>query len=555
MRSNRIRRVYVNHNRSLDSEPCCGGDRSVSPPRQCEDNIHTKLAIHEMRLNNDDTILKNHDLRLTFLESESLNKHPNQCPPQNCLPPICPQPICQPCQPCQPYDPYLQYRTNQDGNKNINSNYMDPQMANWTNQMQWYPNVSDPNAMHMQHQFNTTCPPYPSFPSNPFFPRRPPIIFDGYRLLFKSGYYYLIPDGQGNDYYKFLYLSTSRKWAYQPVNPITLESIDPTFDQPLYYYMNVIGYGWGLVPNDPSYAPDPDPHTISGYQYILVTNYGYCYVPNNSTCNVPYSPYPCPPNPCPPNPCPPNPPIHSHRPCKPHCNKNDSHCTDKNECCPEANDDPCINRDKIYVFDFNYYNPYVVIVNGNTTGAYYPYYYNAYANGVYNPYYKYPFYIEGANPCNVVPFIGGGVGYILPDNNDVYEVVFKAKLRINIASANNLYPGKIDPGTNNYPSISLPLSGTIANIELLYYVVTPTGSIESITSAGTIQITQDNLAKNPNDPSQINDFGGYFETVDLLMTNTINLLPPPNPAGRSMITMRADNSFAFVNATIILSKF
>ena len=240
--------------------------------------------------------------------------------------------------------------------------------------------------------------------NQPCFPRRPPIIFDGYKLFYKCGIFYILPETQHTDFYRFIYLSTARKWAYQPIHPITLEPMDPNFDQPMYYYSFISGKGWSLIPNDPTYPQDPSPHTIVGYAYVYLGGYGYCYVPS-----APCFPQYCPPDPC--NPFPPTCPPCQPSPCPPPCPPN------WQPGCPTPNPCPSVCMDKILVFDFNYYNPYI-------NGAYYPYYYDASANGTSgnDPIYRYPFYIENANPINIVPFIAGGVGYILPFNNNQVEV-------------------------------------------------------------------------------------------------------------------------------------
>lgn len=369
--------------------------------------------------------------------------------------------------------------------------------------------------------------------NQPCFPRRPPIIFDGYKLFYKCGIFYILPETQHTDFYRFIYLSSARKWTYQPIHPITLEPIDPNYDQPIYYYTYLNGKGWSLVPNDPTYPQDPSPHTIVGYAYVFLQGCGFCYVPA-APCIPQYHPDPN--NPC--NPCP----SPTYNPCDP------CHPTQPIQpCYPTPNPCPTVCTDKILVYDFNYYNPYI-------TNAYFPYYYNAFANGNpgNDPIYRYPYYIENANPNNVVPFIAGGVGYILPYNNNTVEVSFKTKLRINKASANNLIPGQIDLVTNSYPIVG-PTIGIPAQIYLLYMVVTPTGTIQSTSTASTISLTQGDLIQSP--PGKIQDFGGYYESNDVLITTgNINLLPPTTPAGRRMITLQSLYAFSFVNATVVVNN-
>ena len=115
-----------------------------------------------------------------------------------------------------------------------------------------------------------------------------------------------------------------------------------------------------------------------------------------------------------------------------------------------------------------------------------------------------------------------------------------------------MYPGQIDLVGLDYSTVSSP-SGIPATVSLLYLIVTPSGSIQSSSTASTVSLTQNDLIQSS--PGKIKDFGGYFETNDVLITTgNINLLPATNPGGRRMITLQSLYAFSFVNATVVVEN-
>lgn len=368
---------------------------------------------------------------------------------------------------------------------------------------------------------------YPTPPSpapNPSArPRPPPIIFDGYRIAtdpYNIVHQYLIPDSSPHtDVYRFVYDSSINKYAYIPVDPTDLnKSLTSTDDQPKYKYMFIPGYGWGLCPDNSTFGPDPSPHTITGYQYIEVTGYGWCYAPTTSSTPGPT-----------PNPL------------------------------------PSTNYDRVIRFDFNNYVPYYHYYlhyhgasnyDGHYTSEYLYYAYDT-SGGVD---YKYPYSIYGVSTDKIIPIAGIGVGYLLPNDNNVYEVIFEGKLKLATRHIFTLYPnqrnlesapqplelaaGPGDPTDNN--NFTPDPEGSPAYIELIYFVVDATGAIESTQTISLLTITQNDLKRDTTSlVDKILSVDGYVETQDLLITPDVNLMPASNPAGRRVISVRASSGFQF----------
>jgi hypothetical protein len=337
------------------------------------------------------------------------------------------------------------------------------------------------------------------YPQNYQIPRRPVIIFDGYRSYYDplTQHWYVEPESSAHtDVYRFRYNSTSnvQKYVYEQVDPSNRIVVLPsTQNQPHLYYTFVPEYGWSLCNVDITFDADVSPHTINGYEYKQTTSYGWCYVPVSG---------------------------------------------------PAANNGTTASYDKIIVFGFTYYNPYI------TTG-YYPFYYN---NGVTTTW-QYPYALREVSTAHIIPLTNNGVGYLLPDNSEVKELILQAKLRIHKAAIRNLSNDNVYPdGSSNPFEFGYGGDNTLSLTpcaEIVYLVVSDTGVVQETTTIGKVTFTQESLETEDGNSNKLKLYEDtYFQTKDLLVAPDFNLLPASSPNGRRVITIRASSTFSFVYAKI-----
>ncbi len=494
-------------------------------PSNCTTNsasLNARVTALETSVASLDVVVANHESRITTLESEI----PFPPPP---FPPYPPYPYPPP-YPGYNYPPVYPFSAQASGQGQAQSGNMHMQAQNQSG----YPQISGQQTQVVQPKDMAPAYPYPPpFPPAPFPPfppaptpfpapsyiRYPPIIPNGYNVYFNAFnyYYYMEPTSSPNvDVYNFHYSQTLEKWIYVPCDPInrTIELLS-TPNHPIFYYAFVPSYGWGLIPDTPSFAADIDPWTITNFQYIFITGYGYCYVPLAS----------------PPTPTP--------------------------------NPDVCTSYDKMVSFNFNYYNPYNTYYYDWSTTTYG--YSGTYDSYLYNPspssVYSYPFSMYSIPTCKTVPLTNGSVGYLLPDDNKTYEVTITAKLRINKYSIEQLYPNNIYPSTFGSPNAlidgflqggSLDLGQKVL-VELLYLTVNQLGSVINTSTASTITMTQLDLKRDPSDNTKVYLINNtYHETNDVLINTIFSLIPDPNSVGRRVLSFRTNSNFSVVEAVVNL---
>jgi hypothetical protein len=341
------------------------------------------------------------------------------------------------------------------------------------------------------------------------FERRPPIIFDGYSVNYRSinvngaNYYFwfLLPvTSPETRVYIFNYSTSAGKYLYEPVNPLNLaEKLQITQTTPGYIYDNLAGYGWSLVPilgsNSTILGADPSPFNIIGYRYLNISGVGYAYVPSSTSTG------------------------------------------------------PIVSTNTVNSPVKFLLAPYTYSYYASSTYYIKPYYY---FDNVTNPY-KFPFVTyddstNGSIAANTIP-MGGSVGYLLPNNLDSYTVTIRAKLCINKDAIAALY------GASN-------LLG-IAPYAEIYYEQSLVDKVLGVTNtsgtAGRVVFTQEDLILDSNSSTYKLYDNEYYMTDFKYMSEPLEIYAPqPSDAsplfGRRVLTVRTDVRFSIIESSIIINK-
>ena len=460
--------------------------------------------------------------------------HCNPCNPNPCGP-------CDPCKPnpCQPCTPTLAQRVcyleNEVSDLNCTvaelavrccePNYPPNNCNQYPQNDPYYPKAVNPHSGSHQpqqplqplqsqpgDQYNSgrgpNYPNYPNYPNHgcgPFPPSmRPPIVFDGYSIVFKqvnvngvpAAFWFLLPESSTNpDVYRFTWISSSNTYIYEPVNPLNYSQVyPPSVSNALhitYIYQDIPTRGFGLRPYL-YLGIATNPHTIIGYEYVPLvfgtipnTTTEYCYVPLLPNTNV-SAPY---------------------------------------------------NRN----ITLNYNPVFGTTLTTNKYAA------NSTSIGNIT---KLPFGIISNDVTDITPEIvtvgASGVGFLLPFDDRPYTVSFGAEVRVNT----NVVPDNPPNGANTYIDL---ITGLPAVARLTLWRVTPTGPVQLTVPGSDVMIPVGSLNVTPvQDPLLPGQDGLYRNNTIPAILPTYTIVP--DATTRTIVSISVSEGYSFQRATMILSR-
>jgi hypothetical protein len=337
-----------------------------------------------------------------------------------------------------------------------------------------------------------------------------------------AAFWYLIPESSTNtDVYRFSYKTSSNRYLYEPVNPLDYSIVYPASATDglhiTYIYEFIPDYGYGLRPYL-YVAQDTIPHTILGYEYVLVTftstvtTNEWCYIPVSQISPVvPSTPY-------------------------------------------TRNIDFTYAKTSVVYSSVTYYNvvdPTVIDPNADI---------NKFPIGIVSN-------VSGVDITPDIVPVGPSVGFMLPFDSHVYQVSFTATLKINTEAIPVVAP---QPSIN-YLSGSGYVSAQPAVAQLYTTQMTATGPEVNINPTASLQFTWANMCVDPlialPSPANFKTYqetgitgqpGTYYKACPSNIYTVYNIVPVLDtnglPYGRRVVTIGVTTGFSFSSANMIITR-